>query len=181
MNIYDFTVLDRKGNTFDFANLRGKVILIVNTATECGFTPTYSELEKLYEKYHDRGLEIVDFPCNQFGAQAPGSNDEIHTFCETRFGIKFPQMKKIDVNGEQEDKLYTYLKSKQCFKGFDEKHPLTPVLNDILSKQDPDYKNKSDIKWNFTKFLVSKTGEVVDRFEPTTSHDIIEKKIEELL
>lgn len=177
MNFYDFKVKDRLDKELDLNTLKGKVVLVVNTATECGFTPTYSELQSLYEELHDKGLEILDFPCNQFGAQAPGSNDEIHTFCETRFGITFPQMKKIEVNGENAEPLYKFLKSEKGFAHFDEEHKLTPVLKKILSEVDKDYEKSSDIKWNFTKFLIGKNGEVVRRFEPTTSIEVVKKAV----
>lgn len=177
MKFYDFTVLDRFNKEFNLKDLEGKVILVVNTATQCGFTPTYSELEEVYEELNNKGFEILDFPCNQFGSQAPGTSDEIHTFCETRFGIKFPQMKKIDVNGENAIELYKFLKSQKSFAGFDETHKLTPILKDILSKVDKDYEKSSEIKWNFTKFLIGKNGDVVARFEPTTSIKVVKEAI----
>ena len=157
MNIYDFKVKDNKGEEVSLSDYKGKVLLIVNTATGCGFTPQYDGLQDLYEKYQDQGFEILDFPCNQFGDQAPGSDEEIASFCNARFGITFKQFSKIEVNGENAEPLYKFLKGEK--KG---------MLN-------------SDIKWNFTKFLVNKNGEVVDRFAPTTTPDKLEKKIEELL
>ena len=157
MSIYDFVVKDAKGEDVSLSEYKGKVLLIVNTATGCGFTPQYDGLEKLYAEYKDEGFEILDFPCNQFGHQAPGTEEEIVSFCKMRFGTTFKQFKKIDVNGANEEPLYTYLKSQK--KGA------------VGSK----------IKWNFTKFLVDREGNVVDRFSPTTTPDKIEKSIVELL
>ena len=176
MNIYDLRVKKRNGEEFDLSKLMGKVSLVVNTATGCGFTPQYEDLEKLYEKYHDKGLEIIDIPCNQFGHQTPGTDEEVHQFCQLHYNTKFDQMKKSDVNGENELPIYTYLKLQKGFKGFGE-HKLSALLADMLSKADPDWDKKSDIKWNFTKFLISKTGEIVDRFEPTADIKEIENKI----
>ena len=180
-NVYDFTVKDRRGNDVSLAEYKGKVLLIVNTATRCGFTPQYEELEALYKNYKEQGLEILDFPCNQFGEQAPGTEEEIHQFCTLNFGTEFPQFKKIEVNGENGLPLYTYLKSQRGFQGFDKNHKIGELLDDMLSKADPDYASKSDIKWNFTKFLVDREGNVVERYEPTTECDVIEEAIKQLL
>lgn len=155
--IYDYIVKDNEGRDISLKDFEGKVLLIVNTATKCGFTPQYEGLEALYEKYKDRGFVILDFPCNQFGGQAPGNSDEIKSFCSLNFGTTFPQFEKVDVNGENESPLFTYLKSQQ--KG-------------ILG---------GAIKWNFTKFLVDRNGNVTDRFAPSTKPKKIEEKIEELL
>ncbi len=179
--VYDFSVKDRKGGEVSLKEYSNEVMLIVNTATKCGFTPQYEELEKLYEKYHAQHFTILDFPCNQFGQQAPGTDEEIHEFCKLNFGTEFPRFKKIKVNGEDADPLYKFLKEQKGFAGWDPNHKLTPILDEILSKEDPDYKEKSDIKWNFTKFLINKKGQVVARFEPTESIDNIAKQIEELL
>ncbi len=165
--IYDITVKDDLGKDVSLADYKGKVLLIVNTATRCGFTPQYNELEALYEKYHADGLEILDFPCNQFGEQAPGTIKEIHQFCTANFNIKFPQFDKIDVNGANESPLFTYLKAKKGFGGFDLNDQRGKFMDEMLRKQDADYDKKSDIKWNFTKFLVSREGRVVKRYEPT--------------
>jgi glutathione peroxidase len=159
----------------------GKVLLIVNTATRCGFTPQYEELEALYKQYRDSGLEILDFPCNQFGQQAPGTEEEIHSFCQLNYGTEFPQFKKIDVNGDNASPLFTYLKSEKGFEGFDLNHKIGALLHDMLGKADPDYDKKPDIKWNFTKFLVDRKGNVVARFEPTAPMADIEAKVKELL
>lgn len=179
--VYDFTVKDRKGKDVSLKEYSNEVLLIVNTATKCGFTPQYEELEKLYEKYHSQGFEILDFPCNQFGQQAPGTDESIHEFCKMNYGTEFPRFKKLKVNGEDADPLYKYLTSQKGFAGWDMSHPIAPILDDMLSKADPDYKSKADIKWNFTKFLVAKNGVVVARFEPTEKIENIEKQIEELL
>mgnify|MGYP000953802326 CR=1 FL=1 len=177
MKIYDFTVKNRKGEDVSLENFKGKVLLIVNTATRCGFTPQYEELENLYEKYNKEGFEVLDFPCNQFGNQAPESDDEIHTFCQLNYKVKFDQFAKVEVNGENAIPLFKYLKEQKGFTGFDPKHKLTSILNEMLSKNDPDFAKKPDIKWNFTKFLVDKSGNVVARFEPTTGAEEIEKEI----
>lgn len=157
MNIYDFEVVTIECEKIRLKQYEGKVLLIVNTATKCGFTPQYEGLQTLYETYHDRGFEILDFPCNQFGGQAPGSEAEIQSFCNLNYRVGFPQFAKIKVNGKNEHPLYTYLKSQQ---------------SGLLG---------SAIKWNFTKFLINKKGEVVDRFAPTDSPQSIAKKIENLL
>lgn len=179
--VYDFAVKDRKGGEVSLREYANEVILIVNTATKCGFTPQYEELEAIYEKYHAKGFTILDFPCNQFGQQAPGTDESIHEFCKLTYGTEFPRFKKIKVNGDDAEPLYKYLKEQKGFAGWDPNHKLTPILEEMLSKEDPDYKDKSDIKWNFTKFLVNKLGLVVARFEPTESLENVSKKIEELL
>ena len=157
MNIYDFTVKDSKGNDVSLSEFKGKVLLIVNTATGCGFTPQYKGLEELYRKYQSEGLEILDFPCNQFGHQAPGTDAEINEFCTLKYDTTFPRFRKIDVNGAEEAPLYNWLKSqKGGFLG-------------------------SRIKWNFTKFLVDRDGRVVGRFAPTVTPAKLEARIKELL
>lgn len=157
MNIYDFKVNDYKGNEVDLSQYKGKVLLIVNTATKCGFTPQYNALEAMYDKFKDEGFEILDFPCNQFFKQAPGTSEEIHEACILRFMIAFPQFEKIDVNGKNENPLYTYLKENA-----------------------PEGK-KGKIKWNFTKFLVNRDGVIVDRFEPAEKPESFEDKISAIL
>ena len=179
--VYDFAVKDRKGGEVSLKEYANEVILIVNTATKCGFTPQYEELEAIYEKYHAKGFTILDFPCNQFGQQAPGTDESIHEFCKLTYGTEFPRFKKIKVNGDDAEPLYKYLKEQKGFAGWDPNHKLTPILEEMLSKEDPDYKDKADIKWNFTKFLINKLGLVVARFEPTESLENVSKKIEELL
>ena len=154
-------------------------MLIVNTATGCGFTPQYEGLEKMYQKYHDKGLEILDFPCNQFGNQAPGTNEEIHEFCTLKYNTTFPQLDKVEVNGENESPLFTFIKSQKGFEGFP--GIMGKALIPVVKAMDPDYKNNSNIKWNFTKFLVDREGNVVERFESTISPEKIEEKIQELI
>ncbi len=179
-SIYDFTVITGKGEELNLADYRGKVILVVNTATGCGFTPQYAPIEQLYKDYHDQGLEILDIPCNQFGGQAPGTDDEIHEFCTMHFNTTFPQMKKADVNGENELPLYTWLKSQKGFEGFTE-HEYKELLEKMFSEADPDWDKKPDIKWNFTKFVIDREGNVVARFEPTADMADVEACIKELL
>lgn len=166
-SIYDYTVKDDAGNDVSLSTYKGKVLLIVNTATKCGFTPQYKDLQALYEKYRTQGLEILDFPCNQFGSQAPGTIQEIHQFCTANFAIQFPQFDKIEVNGPNESPLYTYLKSQKGFGGFDLNDQTGNKLDKMFSKNDPDYAKNSNIKWNFTKFLVSRDGKVLKRYEPS--------------
>lgn len=157
MNIYDIKIKEMTGSEIKLEEYKGKVLLIVNTATSCGFTPQYTGLQELYNKYHEEGLEILDFPCNQFANQAPDSNEEIHAFCTGRFGITFKQFAKIDVNGKNASELYKYLKNNS---------------SSILGKS---------IKWNFTKFLVDKEGNVVSRYAPTVKPEDLEDKIKDLL
>ena len=178
--IYDYTVTTGTGEELKLADYKGKVILVVNTASGCGFTPQYEPIEQFYKDYHEKGLEILDIPCNQFGAQAPGSDAEIHEFCTLHYNTTFPQMKKADVNGENELPLYTYLKSQQGFAGFGEGQQ-AEFMKDFLKKMDPDYENNSSIKWNFTKFVVDREGKVVARFEPTADMAMVEECIKALL
>ena len=180
MNIYDFTVKTRKGQDVALSDFKGKVLLVVNTATGCGFTPQYKELQEIYDADHDKGLEILDFPCNQFGNQAPGDNEEIHTFCTGRFGITFPQYGKIDVNGENAIPLYKWLTENTKFEGFG-KGPQALLMNGVAKKMDKDFKNNGNIKWNFTKFLIDREGNIVKRFEPTESMENVKKAVEALL
>ena len=177
-SVYDFTVKDEAGKTVPLADYKGKVLLIVNTATRCGFTPQYNDLEALYEKYHAEGLEILDFPCNQFGEQAPGTIQEIHQFCTANFNIQFTQFDKIEVNGSGEHPLYTYLKAQKGFGGFDLNERLGKLLDDMFRKDDPNYDQNPDIKWNFTKFLVSRDGRVIQRYEPTAKMSDIEADVQ---
>ena len=162
--VYEFSVKDRKGNDVSLKEYANEVLLIVNTATQCGFTPQYEELEKLYETYHAQGFEVLDFPCNQFGQQAPGTDESIHQFCKLNYNTAFPRFKKVKVNGEDAEPLYQFLKEQKGFAGWD-----------------PNYKESPDIKWNFTKFLINKKGQVVARFEPTEKFEHIKAQIEALL
>ena len=164
--VYDFTVKDREGNDVSLETYRGKVLLIVNTATGCGFTPHYEPLEAMYAEMKDKGFEILDFPCNQFANQAPGSDEEIHDFCTIKFGTEFPQFKKIDVNGETADPLFAFLATEKPFEGFGKglKNAALKKFTDANNKQ---FGDKAYIKWNFTKFLIDREGRVAARFEPT--------------
>ena len=178
--IYDFTVKDRSGNEVSLKEYAGKVLLIVNTVTGCGFTPHYEPLEAMYREFRDRGLEILDFPCNQFAGQAPGSEEEIHEFCTLKFGTEFPQFAKIDVNGEAADPLFVYLASEEPFAGFG-KGLKNAALNKFAAMNNKKYGDKTYIGWNFTKFLVSREGQVVARFEPTVDmKDVREAVAEEI-
>ncbi len=179
MNVYDFTVTAQDGSEVSLADYKGKVLLIVNTATGCGFTPQYSDLQDLYDEHEKDGLEILDFPCNQFGEQAPGSDEEIHTFCSGRFGITFPQFTKIDVNGENAIPLYKWLTSSTRFEGFDGAMGL--VMSGVAKKMDKDYKKNGNIKWNFTKFLIDREGNIVARFEPTRDMKKVKAEVEKYL
>ena len=180
MSIYDFKVRAQNGSEVSLSDYQGKVLLIVNTATGCGFTPQYSELQELYAQHQKDGLEILDFPCNQFANQAPGSDEEIHTFCTGRFGITFPQFAKIDVLGENADPLFKYLSESTSFEGFG-KSPMTLILNGVVKKMDKDFKNNGNIKWNFTKFLIGRDEKIIARFEPTASLKDVKAKVEAAL
>lgn len=164
--VYDFTVKDRQGNEVSLSKYAGKVLLIVNTATGCGFTPHYEPLEAMYKEMKDQGLEILDFPCNQFAGQAPGSDDEIHEFCTLKFGTEFPQFAKIDVNGETADPLFAFLATEKPFAGFGKGLKMA-ALSKFADMNNKKFGEKAYIKWNFTKFLVDHEGKVIARFEPT--------------
>jgi glutathione peroxidase len=179
MNIYDFEVKDAEGNTVSLSEYKDKVLLIVNSATECGFTPQYNQLTEIYNEFKNDGFIILDFPCNQFGNQAPGTATEIKEACRLNFLVEYPIFDKIDVNGENEDPLYTYLKEEQPFKDITGKG--AGKLKLVVKAKDWDYKNNNDIKWNFTKFLVNHEGNVVNRFEPTEDLDDIKDEIKKLL
>jgi glutathione peroxidase len=164
--VYEFTVKDRQGADVSLSEYRGKVLLIVNTATGCGFTPHYDPLEDMYREMKDKGFEILDFPCNQFANQAPGSDDEIHQFCTLKFGTEFPQFAKIDVNGENADPLFTWLAAEKPFEGFG-KGLKNAALNKFSEMNNRKFGEKAYIRWNFTKFLIDREGKVIARFEPT--------------
>ena len=181
MRFYDFEAQDKMGVAVKMDEYEGRVVLVVNTATECGFTPQYDDLQDLYEKYQDAGLEILDFPCNQFGNQAPGTSEEIASFCDSRYGITFPQFAKTDVNGENALPLFKFLQNEKGFEGFNLEHPLTPIVESMVERNHPNYMNEADIKWNFTKFIVDRSGNVVARFEPTEDIEKIENAVSELL
>ena len=179
-NIYDFTVKDRQGREVSLSEYRGKVLLIVNTATGCGFTPHYEPLEAMYKELKDRGLEILDFPCNQFAGQAPGNADEIHEFCTLKFGTEFPQFAKIDVNGESADPLFAYLAAEKPFEGFG-RGLKSAALNKFAAMNNKAFGDKAYIKWNFTKFLVDREGKVIARFEPTVDMTDVRAAVEAAL
>jgi len=180
-SLYSIKVKNADGKEISMKAFRGKVLLIVNTATHCGFTPQYKELQKIYDEFHNQGLEILDFPCNQFGKQAPGNMGEIRQFCTEKFQTTFPLFEKIEVNGSKESPLFTLLKKAQPFSGFDLTNPTGQMMDKMLRRQDPQYDKNSDIKWNFTKFLINSKGEVIHRFEPTEPMDKVEQAIKATL
>ena len=176
-NVYDFSVKDRKGNPVSLSEYKGKVLLIVNTATGCGFTPHYTPLEAMYKDLKDKGFEILDFPSNQFANQAPGDEEEIHQFCTLKFGTDFPQFAKIDVNGDNADPLFAFLATEKPFEGFG-KGLKNAALNKFADMNNKKYGDKAYIKWNFTKFLVDREGNVTKRFEPTFDMNQVRKEVE---
>ncbi len=180
MGFYDYSVPTPGGDTVPMSVFEGKVVIVVNTATGCGFTPQYKDLENMYEKYHDSGLEIVDVPCNQFKGQTPGTDEEIHEFCTLKYNTQFPQMKKSDVNGDSALELFKFLKSQKGFEGFG--HGAKALaMSAMLKTIDKDFKNNPEIKWNFTKFVIDRKGSVVARFEPTASMEDVEKCVASLI
>ena len=179
-DVYDFKALSNKGEEVDFSTYKGNVLLIVNTASKCGFTPQYDGLEALYQKYKDMGLVVIGFPCDQFGHQEPGTNEEIAEFCRLNHGVTFPLMDKVEVNGENAIPLFQWLYAEKPFAGFGESET-AQFMDRMLSSQDPEYASNPDIKWNFTKFLVDRKGRVVARFEPTVAPEQMEQSIQELL
>lgn len=174
--VYDFIVKDRQGKSVSLSEYEGKVLLIVNTATGCGFTPHYGDLEAMYEKFRGQGFEILDFPCNQFANQAPGSDDEIHQFCTLKYATEFPQFKKIEVNGEQAEPLYEFLAAEKPFQGFG-KGLKKAALSKFANMNNKKYGDKAYIKWNFTKFLIDRQGRVIARFEPTVDMEKSERQL----
>ena len=179
-SIYDYKIKNRQGEEISLSKYKGKVILIVNTATGCGFTPQYEGLENLYKKYHDQGLEILDFPCNQFGHQAPGTDNEIHEFCTAKYKTTFDQLAKIEVNGDKADPLFVFLKN-QVPEDTEPKGMKNKIAMKAISKIPGVSKEKGFIKWNFTKFLVDRNGKVINRFGPTDEPKDFEKDIKELI
>ena len=179
MSIYNYSIIDRNGSEVSLKDYKGKTLIIVNTATGCGFTPQYEGLEKLYKEYHDKGLEVIDIPCNQFGSQAPGSDDEIHEFCTLKYNTSFDQFTKSDVNGENELPLYTYLKEQI------KEDKIDGLKNKIamkgIEKISKTTKKDGDIKWNFTKFLVDKEGKVIERYSPTFKPEDMEEDIKKII
>ena len=178
--VYDFSAVANDGSEVNFADYKGKVLLIVNTASKCGFTPQYDGLEALYKQYKDQGLVVVGFPCDQFGHQEPGTAEEIEEFCRVNYGVTFPLMDKIEVNGDNAHPIYKWLYSEKPFAGFGEGET-AQRMGQILARMDPDYISNPDIKWNFTKFLVDRKGRVVARFEPMDTPEALASYIEEQL
>ena len=178
--IYQFKAESNDGSQVNFADYKGKVLLIVNTATGCGFTPHYEPLEAMYKELKDQGFEILDFPCNQFANQAPGSEDEIHEFCTLKFGTQFPQFKKIDVNGENAEPLFAFLATEKPFAGFG-KGLKNAALNKFAAMNNKKYGDKTYIGWNFTKFMIDREGKVVARFEPTVDMKEVRAAVEAAL
>lgn len=174
--VYDFNVKDQQGKMVSLSAYKGQVLLIVNTATGCGFTPHYEPLEAMYKEMKGRGFTILDFPCNQFADQAPGSDDEIHTFCTIKFGTDFPQFAKIDVNGETADPLFVFLATEKPFAGFG-KGLKNAALNKFAERNNKVFKEKAYIKWNFTKFLIDRSGRVIARFEPTVDMGVVKDAV----
>ncbi|WP_196593492.1 glutathione peroxidase [Pectinatus sottacetonis] len=181
MSIYDFVVKTNHGKEKSLADYKGKVLIIANTASKCGFTPQYEELQQLYAKYKDQGFTILAFPSNQFAKQEPGTAQEIEQFCKLNYGVSFPIFAKGDVRGETAQPLFKYLIKQQPFKGFDNNHPNAKGLQDAINTNFPSFMEGDSIKWNFTKFLINKKGEVVGRYEPTTTPAQMTEKIEALL
>ncbi len=178
--IYDFSAETNSGEQLNFSQYKGDVLLIVNTASKCGFTPQYDGLEALYQKYAPEGFVVIGFPCDQFGHQEPGSNEEIEEFCRVNHGVTFPLMAKSDVNGENANEVFKWLYSEKPFSGFGDSDT-GKFMDRMLSKNDPDYASNPDIKWNFTKFLIDRKGRVVARFEPVVTPMELESEIEALL
>ena len=178
--IYPYTAVSNSGETVNFSDYKGKVLLIVNTASKCGFTPQYDGLEALYQDYKDKGFAVIGFPCDQFGHQEPGTDEEIAEFCRLNHGVTFPLMEKVDVNGENAHPLFQWLYAEKPFTGFGE-GDTAQFMDRMLSGQDPDYASNPDIKWNFTKFLIDRKGHVVARFEPMVTPEALKAEIEGLL
>ena len=179
--VYQFTVKGRNGEDVSLADYKGKVLLIVNTATRCGFTPQYEGLEWMYDQHKELGFEILDFPCNQFGQHAPGTDDEIHTFCVLHYKTAFPRFAKVDVNGDNAAPLFRFLTQNAKFEGFPQDGKFAAVLEKMLGDADSDYAKKPSIKWNFTKFLIGRDGRIVRRFEPTAPLSDINAEVEKAL
>ncbi len=180
MSFYDYSITRADGEEISLEAFRGKVVIMVNTATGCGFTPQYKELEALHERYSEQGLEIIDIPCNQFGNQAPGDAEEIAEFCSLTYHTQFPQMQKSEVKGEGALPVYAFLTSEQGFEGLG-RGPKALAMRTFLRSMDKDYAESDDVKWNFTKFVIDREGSVVARFEPTHSMDKLEELVASLL
>lgn len=181
MSIYNFKAKTIEGKDVSLEEYKGKVLIIVNTASKCGFTPQYEGLEEIYKKYKSQGLEILGFPSNQFAEQEPGSNDEVKNFCQINYGVSFQLFEKTEVRGDNADPLFKYLTEEASFRGLDLNHPIGKTLNEVLEKQFPEYLEGNSIKWNFTKFLIDRNGKIIKRFEPTTEPKDMIPDIEKLL
>lgn len=181
MSIYDIPVTSIKGIQGSMADFKGKVLIIANTASKCGFTPQYSDLQKLYETYREQGLEILGFPSNQFNEQEPGSHTEVEAFCQMNYGVTFPLFEKTDVRGEDAHPLFQYLTAQAPFQGFDQANPSGKMLQAFLQEKFPEQLAGDSVKWNFTKFIVDRAGNVVARFEPTVDPAAMESTIQSLL
>jgi len=181
MSIYDFSAKDIDGFEVNFNEFEGDVLLIVNTASKCGFTPQFEDLQKLHELYKDRGLTILGFPCNQFKDQNPENNQETKSFCAFNYGVSFRLFEKIDVNGPNAHPIFNYLKEHAPFKGFDMNHPTNKILDVLLKEKYPEFIEGDEIRWNFTKFLIDRKGEVVDRFESSVEPLALTQSIEKYL
>ncbi|MDO4850729.1 MAG: glutathione peroxidase [Actinomycetota bacterium] len=176
MSVYDFVATALDGSDVSLKEYEGKVLLIVNTATGCGFTPQYEDLERMYAAHRDEGLEILDFPCNQFANQAPGSDEEIHEFCTLKFGTEFPQFSKVEVNGDGAHPLFAHLAAEKPFEGFG-KGAKALAMKQVAKSVDKEFGDRAYIKWNFTKFLIDRAGKVIARFEPTMKMEDVEAEV----
>lgn len=181
MNIHQFTARKRNGDQVLLKDYEGKVLLIVNTASKCTFTPQFEDLQRLYIRYKEAGLEILGFPCNQFGGQEPGSNEEAAEFCQLNYGVTFPIFSKVEVNGDQADPLFQYLREAAPFRGFDDANVSEKLLKMMISDRNPEWLIGDSLKWNFTKFLIDSNGTVIKRFEPSDDFFSIEQQVESLL
>ncbi|GAA4834080.1 glutathione peroxidase [Paenibacillus vulneris] len=181
MSIYDISAVTLQGKEVSLEQYKGKVLVIVNTASKCGFTPQYTDLQKLYERYNSQGLEILGFPCNQFNEQEPGSNEEVQSFCQVNYGVQFPMFEKTDVRGRDAHPLFRYLTEQAPFEGFDLSNASGRLLHAFLQEKQPELLVGDEVKWNFTKFLVDRDGHIVERFEPAVEPMDMEPAIESLL
>jgi len=181
MSVYQYDVETIQGDSVSLEQYKGKVLVVVNTASKCGFTAQYSDLQKVYEQYKDQGVEILGFPSNQFGEQEPGTNSDVQSFCQMNYGVTFPLFAKSDVRGESAHPLFAYLSEEAPFQGFDTSEPSGKMLNAFLSEKLPQFLEGNDVKWNFTKFLIDRNGNVVQRFESTVEPLAMTSDIEKLL
>jgi len=181
MSIYSFIAKDIDGKEINIQDFKGKVLIIANTASKCGFTPQFEDLQKLYEEYKDQGLEILGFPCNQFAGQEPGNNEETKAFCKLNYGVEFPIFEKIDVNGRFAHPIFKYLTKQAPFKGFDMSNSSNKILDAIIKEKFPEFSVGDAIRWNFTKFLIDRDGNVVERFEPAFEPMDMKSYIEKLI